>query len=60
MDTEDMLCPKIDLEMYLKDILPTTVSLVPLPKKASVFAQCLGARRKASLTCKQRTVRANA
>lgn len=35
MDTEDMLCPKRDLEIYLKDILPTTVSLVPLPKKTS-------------------------
>ena len=46
MDTEDMLCPKRDLEIYLKDILPTTVSLVPLPKKTSVCAQCQRMRRK--------------
>lgn len=59
MDTEDRLCPKTDLEICLKDILPTTVSLVPLPKKTSVFAQCYRVRRKIILRCDEKLIPAS-
>lgn len=39
MDTWDPLFPVGELKIYLRDILPTTVSFVPPPKKTSVFAQ---------------------